>query len=139
MERVFEDEFMDLHSSIIDLCRELIRDRADKIYACCGIEGRMYTFNAFFVVNGKALTLKGIDVPHKTKSAFLNIGIEETIKIAELCRAYERPVPTQIKMIYDVKTKRFTSEYQYKPMETMDIGFHDLFMDWVKEVDPTYN
>lgn len=140
MARVFEDEFMDLHSSIISLCKELVRDvlDVDMIYAYCSIEGGSYSFNAFFTVQGKAVTLKGVDVSHAMKSKFLDIGIGETRKIRELCKEFERPTPTEIKMIYNARTRQFTAEYQYKPMETMDIGIHDLFMGWVKEIDPNY-
>lgn len=138
MGKVFEDEFMDLHSSIIDLCREFTRDRVDMIYAYCSIEDGAYSFNAFFTTNGKARSAWEMDISEEIRDAFFRIGIQETIKIGELCEEYGRPVPTQIKMIYDVKTKKFASEYQYKPMETMEIGTHDLFYGWVKEVDPTY-
>lgn len=138
MERVFEDEFMDLHSSIIDLCRELTRDSVDMIYAYAIIEGRSYSFNAFFTKQGKVLTLRELNIGRETVSEFLGIGNEELIKIDDVCKKYGKKTPTEIKMIYDVRTKQFTSEYRYTPMETMDVGFPDFFMGWINEIDPTY-
>ena len=138
MEKVFEDEFMELHSSIIDLCRELTRDQVDTIYAYCSIEGRSYSFNAFFTRQNKAVTMRGFDAPFETKRAFLRIGTEEVIKIDKVCKKHSRPTPTQIKMVYDVKTRRFTADYQYQLLEHKTMGQVDYFMDWVREIDPTY-
>lgn len=140
MERVFEDEFMDLHASIISLCKELVEygPEVDMIYAYCSIEGRTYTFDVFYTAQGKAITLKELNVPDSTKWQFLKIGVQETVKIGGLCKEFERPVPTEIKMIYNMKTQEFTSDYQYESQETDEINTDDIFDDWIKEIDPTY-
>lgn len=138
MGKVFEDAFMDIQAGIIGLCREATKDCVDRIYAYCMIDGRSYSFNAFFTVKGKAVFLSDLGVPADTHRLFLTLGTQDTKKIKKVCEEYGKPVPTEIKMIYDVKTREFTADYQYKPVRTMDVGFPDLFMGWINEIDPTY-
>lgn len=138
MKQIFEDAFMDAQASIISLCKELKGD-ADKIYAYCSIEDG-YEFNAFFQKDNKVLMLtpSDLNVSRDFLFQFLSYGLEDTKKIAAVCKEYGMPVPTEIKMIYDVKTRGFDAEYQYKPVQTMDRGFVDIFEGWVAEIDPTY-
>ena len=46
MNKVFEDEFMDVQSSIISLCLELTERKVDKVYAYCSNEKYCLIFNA---------------------------------------------------------------------------------------------
>ena len=53
----FEDEYMELQASLISLCLELINNKVDKVYAYASIEEESRAFNAFYMVQGKILTL----------------------------------------------------------------------------------
>lgn len=135
MSKVFEDEFMDLHSSIISLCKEVKAD-ADKIFAYCSIEDGAYEFHAMFLKSGKVLRLSEHDlgVSNALLDDFLHYGIEDTKAIDAVCKKHGRPTPTEIKMIYDVKTRRFDAQYQYQPVQSLDRGTPDIMDEWEEEI-----
>lgn len=137
MGQIFEDAFMDAQASLISLCKELKND-ADKIYVYCSIESG-YEFNVFYQKQGKVLRLSANDlnVSRELISRFLDYGLADTKKIDAVCKEYGKPTPTEIKMIYDVKTRKFDAEYQYKPVQTMDRGFVDILESWIDEINST--
>ena len=53
MEKVFEDEFMDLQTALISLCLEVTEEKVNKVYVYCSNEKKSKMFNAFFDVNGE--------------------------------------------------------------------------------------
>lgn len=57
MNKVFEDEFMDLQSALISLCIEVAGQKISKVYVYCSNEKKSKMFNAFFDVNGEIKTL----------------------------------------------------------------------------------
>jgi hypothetical protein len=50
----------------------------------------------------------------------LRIICEDIEKIEELCKEYERDMPTEMKLIYDVKSGNFKAEYKYDLVYTHD-------------------
>lgn len=140
MKRVFEDEYMDLHAEIISLCLDALEEEqgVDVVYAYCSIEGAIYTFNAFFTRKGKAYTLDDINLPFDALSDILGEGAQIGIEIGALCKEFGRPVPTEIKMIYEVGQESLAVDYKYEPQETESRFVHDIFLDWVKAIDPNY-
>lgn len=49
MNKVFEDDFLDIQSRIIALCVEFADNKADKVYAYGSIEEKSISFNAFAI------------------------------------------------------------------------------------------
>ena len=47
MEKVFEDEFMDLQTALISLCLEVTEEKVNKVYVYCSNEKKSKMFNAF--------------------------------------------------------------------------------------------
>ena len=45
----FEDDFMDLQSSLISLCLEVAGQKVDKVYVYCSIEKKSKMFNVFLL------------------------------------------------------------------------------------------
>ena len=76
MNKVFEDEFMDLQSALISLCMEVTEQKISKIYVYCSNEKKSKMFNAFFDVNGEIKTLNQLGVPINLAFQFLIFGIE---------------------------------------------------------------
>lgn len=50
----------------------------------------------------------------------LNIINDDVGKIEELCREYGRDMPTEMKLIYNVRSGRFKAEYKYDLVHTND-------------------
>ena len=66
----------------------------------------------------------------------MQILIDDIKQLIEVCRKYSRPMPTEMKMVYDVKTKQFNADYKYNLVysnhktKTAD----DIVNDWYYEV-----
>lgn len=147
MSRVFEDEFMEWHASIIGLCQEVVGDKLnklDKLYAHCLMESCETSFDAFFSVHGKVLTAGDLEIPLDLQGRFLDLGREDMDQIEKVCKKYGKPCPTEIRMVYDIKTRAMEVSYRYEdyPDDFFDAYEKDDVIDaydyWIKEVDPTY-
>ena len=133
VEKVFEDEFMEVQSGLISLCMEFLgENKVDKIYAYGSIEDGRYSFNAFFAVNGEIKSARAFESQTQKTFKFLNTGTFELVNIEDICIEYNKPVPTEIKMYYDVKTGEFNADYKYEPV-CVDKCAGDVFDEWKAE------
>ena len=104
MARVYEDEFMEVQSQIVSLCVEFAGNRADKVYAYGSIEESSISFNAFFNIDGQIKTTNNISADPDAIWDFLDLGESDLEKIRQICIHYGKPVPTELKIIYDCKS-----------------------------------
>lgn len=135
--KVFEDEFMEVQSGLISLCMELVgENEIDKVYAYCSIEGKSNSFNAFFGVNDKIKMITEIESNMRRAMQFLRTGCHDLDKLKDVCEKYEKPVPTEIKMTYDVKNGKFDAKYCYDEICSLKTGKGqaEVFMEWVAEI-----
>ena len=136
MRKVFEDEFMELQSGLISLCMEVVDGKVDKIFAYGSKEKKTIMFNAFFEVGGEIKTLNQLGVSRELAFEFLGLGIEDLEKMGEIGAKYNRPVPTELKLYYDVRTGQFRSEYKYHEVCSADTGIssEEVFNEWLAEM-----
>ena len=132
-DKVFEDELMDTQSELIALTLNMVGKAADKIFAYCSIEAKSQMFNVFFELDGQIKTLNEMGTVPSCAMELLRTGTHGLDKIKEVCAKYNYPTPTEIKMIYDVKTKKFNVAYQYKEIcsAKTNISAGEVFMNWV--------
>ncbi|MBN8209862.1 DUF600 family protein [Bacillus sp. NTK071] len=127
----FEDKFSELQADMISICMEYVEDRADKVYVYASREEGIISSKFFYLVNNKyvkphnlndALEAgdKKFDVSPKKGFMVLRIISEDIEKIEELCREYNRDIPTEMKLIYDVKSRNFKADYKYELVYTHD-------------------
>lgn len=144
----FEDKFSELQADMISICMEYAEDRADKVYVYASCEESIFSSKFFYLVNNKYVK------PHKMNDALedgnerydvsterqfmvLDILNEDIEKIKVVCKEYERDMPTEMKLIYDVKSGNFKAEYKYELVYTHDeikTATH-IFNDWFEEVE----
>ncbi len=136
MDRKFEDEFMDLQSELISLCLEVTEKKVDKIYAYASIEEKSQMFNAFFEAAGEIKTINQLGINSNLMMQFLKLGTGDLGKIKALCKEYNMPVPTELKMYYDVKTGKYNADYQYKEVCSSRTGISagEGFMNWIHQI-----
>ena len=137
MGKIFEDEFMDIQSGIISLCLEALNDiKADKIFAYASMEKYSTSFNAFFEINGEIKTTNKTRMPVAIQRALLREGISDLEKIRKVCEKYKQPCPTEMKMYYEVGTKKYQADYKYEPVCCAETGvdISEVFLAWVDEV-----
>lgn len=134
IDKVFEDEFMEVQSGLISLCLEFVKNAVDKIYAYCSIEADSSSFNAFFEVNGQIKSTNDIEAEQRMIFKFLNTGLLDLEDIREICQKHNKPTPTEMKLYYDVNSGKFNADYKYTPV-CVDKCAGDIFDEWKAEYE----
>lgn len=137
MKRIFEDEFMDWQADLIGLCLEATEGKeVSKIYAYCSNEKYVKSFNVFYESDGKIKTTDQLGIPDHIISQLLDVGTSDVCKLDSLCEKYSKPAPTEMKMYYDVKTRKFEAKYKYEEVcsAKFDKCANNIFDDWFEEI-----
>lgn len=148
MGKVFEDYFSELQADMVSICLEYVNDKADYIFIDCSNEAGAISSNFFYCINGKIVerhklnnvladdTQFKYDISVERQKAAINFINNDIKKIMELCREYDRPVPTQMRIVYNVKTSRCNADYQYDYIysDKADKTFYDVTKEWFIEV-----
>ncbi|ASS97125.1 immunity protein YezG family protein [Peribacillus simplex] len=143
----FEDRFSELQADMVSICVEYVEDRADKVYVYASCEEGIISSGFFYLINNKYVECHKVndalengderyDVSTKRQSMVLRIICEDIQKVKLLCKEYDRDMPTEMKLIYDVKSGNFKAEYKYDLVYTNDdIKTADHIADeWFEEV-----
>jgi hypothetical protein len=110
----FEEIFSELQADMISICMEYVEDRADKVYVYASCEEGIISSSFFYLINNKYVKSHKLndalekgeeryDVSAERGFMVLDIINENTEKIKVLCKEYERDMPTEMKLIYDVR------------------------------------
>jgi len=136
MSHQFEDAFMDLQSELISLCLEVTERKVDNIYAYASIEEKSKMFNAFFKINGEIKTLNQLGLSNPKINQFLKLGTGDLDKIRSICKSFNKPIPTEIKMCYEVKTGKYNSDYKYNEVCSARTGVSsgEVFINWISQI-----
>ncbi|EUJ29308.1 Uncharacterised protein [Listeria grayi] len=141
MAKVFEDVFMEIQADMISLGLDYVESQAEKVFIYVSYEESALTFNVFYQIKGKIVTISKVNEVLGNKKNFnkkevfsiLNAGIKELDRIISACKEYDRPIPTEMRLTYDVKANSLKSDYQYEPVysNTDDKHSSDIFMEWI--------
>ncbi|PFS11277.1 DUF600 domain-containing protein, partial [Bacillus cereus] len=123
--------FSDLQADMITICMEYVEDRADKVYVYASREEGIISGRFFYLINSTYVECHKVndaledgderyDVSRERQIMVLRIICEDIEKVEELCKEYERDMPTEMKLIYDVKSGKFKAEYKYDLVYTND-------------------
>lgn len=154
MSKVFEDIFSELQADMVSICMEYVEEKAEKIFIYCSLEERVISNDFFYCINGKivrkhklndAINIKVVNFQYNTSSdrqkCVMNIINDDIEKIYKLCNEYERQMPTEIKLIYDVEKNSLKAECKYDlvysndPVKTAD----DIAMEWFEQIKSENN
>ena len=104
----------------------------------------MYSVGYFYKINGKLKKrhkvneeLPNCDVSGDVQIAVMNILIDNLKKIEEVCKEFNMSVPTEIKLVYDIKNNSLKTQYQYEkiysdhPTKTA----RDIEIEWFNELN----
>lgn len=146
MEKVFEDYFSELQADMVSICLEYIENRAENIYIYCSFEHNVVFSSFYFKINGSIFKkhkvndgLTAGDIPFNVsierQKATVTIINEDIRKLIKLCEKYSRIMPTQIKLVYDVKSNSLCADYQYEPLYSEDVENRamDILEAWIQE------
>ena len=115
---VFEDYLSELQADMVSICLEYVQGQADKIYIYTCFEPRIVSLGYFFVINGKLLQRHEItqELPEcdiELQEQVDEVIMEDLYKLNDVCTQFNQPMPTEIKMVYDVKNNSLSANYQY--------------------------
>lgn len=143
----FEDKFSALQADMVSICLEYVEDRAYKIYIYASCEETVISSKFFYLINNQYVKPhklndvlndddKEYDVSAKRQLMVLDILNEDIESIKNTCKDYERDMPTEMKLIYDVKSGEFTAEYKYELVYMNDENktASDIADEWFKEL-----
>lgn len=133
----FEDEFMEVQSDLLVLTLETIGKGVDKIYAYCSIEEKSRMFNTFFEIDGEIRTLNQLGLDRKRAMQLLRTGTNKLEHIKNVCSKYNNLSPTEIKLIYDVRSGKLDAQYQYEEIcsAKTNMSAGEVFMKWIDEME----
>ena len=149
MGKVFEDYFSELQADMVSICLEYVLEKADMIYIYCSCEEDIISNNFFYRMNDMLVKKHKLndtlgqedrgfsyDTSANRQSAALNIINEDIEKIKELCEKFNRKMPTEMKLTYNVKQNSLGANYKYDlvystdPDKTSD----DVANEWFDEI-----
>lgn len=128
MTKIFEDYFSELQADMVAICLEYVNRIADRIYIYSSCEEGLVSCNYFFCINGKIARKHKLnecgttkyDTSAERQDMVLHVLTEDTKKMLFLCEEYKRPMPTELKLVYDVKTNYLEANYQYGLIHSHD-------------------
>lgn len=139
---IFEDKVSEIQKDMLKLAFELSEGKVDKLYVYGSHENNTFSFNAFFEKNNIIYSinkLPQIGVQNMTSDRmfnFLEIGIENLKKLISLYKEENRDAPTQIKLVYDNRSKsakaKFSYDQFYSNSETLTP--EAIFLQWYEEI-----
>ena len=143
---VFEDEFSAKQTDMIQLALEYadrVGQKVDTVYIYCSFE-TMYSFDVFYkddknnIVMLHELSNKGMSESEIDNLIFsvLKLGNKDLQDIHKICQKYNRPMPSQIKLIYDNVQNKVKGKYSYDLFyfNSDTLTADDIFEQWYNEV-----
>ncbi|WP_286166437.1 DUF600 domain-containing protein [Bacillus sp. E(2018)] len=145
MEKVFEDYFSELQADMVAICLEYVEHKADDIFIYCSYEPKMFVFDVFYRINGKLVHKNQLnhaveqhiyDVSSDRQNAVLKLGNENLKSIHKKCEEFNRDMPTEIKIHYDVKENSLKAHYKYELVysHVNELLPDDIFDSWFDDV-----
>ena len=143
MNKVFEDQLMDIQSDMISLSLEYVENKAETVYIYVVLEDGLVSFDVFYKIGGfiseksdvNEYLSEKINDSDDIQFSLLEYGIEDAEKIEVLFEENSKEVPTEIRLVYDVKNNSLKSNYRYDAMyeKNEDLSVSDVFEAWIQE------
>ena len=143
MNRVFEDQLMDIQSDMISLSLEYLENKEETVYIYVVLEDGLVSFDVFYKIGGfiseksdvNEYLSEKINDSDDIQFSLLEYGIEVAQKIEVLFEENSKEVPTEIRLVYDVKNNSLKSNYIYDALyeKNEDLSVSDVFEAWIQE------
>ena len=140
---IFEDQLMEIQSDMISLSLEYVENKAEIVYIYVVLEDGLVSFDVFDKIGGfiseksdvNEYLSEKINDSDDIQFSLLEYGIEDAEKIEVLFKENSKEVPTEIRLVYDVKNNSLKSNYIYDAMyeKNEDLSVSDVFEAWIQE------
>ncbi|MFB1052230.1 DUF600 domain-containing protein [Paraliobacillus sp. JSM ZJ581] len=149
--KLFEDYFSELQTDMVAICLEYVDNKADEIFIYCSYEPKMYVFDFFYKINGKVVHKHQLneaskeldsqqnrvyDVSKERQKAALRIGNQNLKLIHKKCEVFNKDMPTEMKLHYNVEKNSLKGKYRYDLVYSIDDELlpDDIFGLWFEKV-----
>ena len=138
MDSVFEDDFMDIQSEMVQFGLDLaekVNGNVDKIYLLIFSKPISFSASIFFKIGNQILEWNRIEIVggfDSYKKLYFKPTYEQSIQMRKLFKANGRPCPGELRLTYDLETEEFEAEYGYDVPE--GIYIEDLCTVWLDEL-----
>ena len=140
---IFENQLMEIQSDMISLSLEYVENKAEIVYIYVVLEEGLVSFDVFYKIGGfiseksdvNEYLSEKINDSDDIQFSLLEYGIEDAEKIEVLFEENSKEVPTEIRLVYDVKNNSLKSNYIYDAMyeKNEDLSVSDVFEAWIQE------
>ena len=143
----FDSKFSKIITEMVEIAFEYVdynEKEIDTIYIYGSMEDYSFFYNVFYRVNGQLTELHKLndiskeqyDLSDERTFGLLELGNKYLQEIKKLFIEDEREVPTQMKMVYYPKTKKFSTDISYEPYwsNNTELLPDDIFLQWYKEI-----
>jgi hypothetical protein len=154
--KTFEDCFSELQADMVSGCLDYAEENkakgasVDNIYIHCfyekiekntGIEG-IFEFRINGRITHSHMPVLNDDmtvtyIPGEKQQAVLALLTDKIKEIMAVCKKYDKPMPTEMKLTYDVKNGSLDAAYQYGPIinGTKSITFWKVAKNWFAKLE----
>ncbi|UJW59598.1 DUF600 domain-containing protein [Bacillus sp. A116_S68] len=133
---------------MVSICLEYVENRADEIYIYCSFEEKTISCDFFYCIDGKIVERNKLndvidseegfkyDTSGNRQTGVLKILNEDIKEMIKLCEEYNKEMPTEIKLIYNVVDNTLKADYRYDVVYSNHPEKlpHDVSMEWFEEV-----
>ena len=130
--KTFEDRFSEIQAEMVSGCLEYAEENKTKeavldniyIYCSCETEERSTAIEGDWAyrINGKITERDEIDADNpadddvifERQDVVLHLLTEKIIELKAVCKQYDKPMPTEMKLVYNVKDGGLEASYQYE-------------------------
>ena len=146
--KTFEECFSEIQSDMVSICLEYVENKVEEVFIYCSYEPTMYMFDAFYKIKGKVIHKHQLneaksdsnnyiyDVSRERQKSLLKIGNEDLKQIHKICQEFNREMPTEMKLHYNVKQNSLKGKCRYDLIYSNDKDLlpDDIFNEWFEVV-----
>lgn len=143
MSKIFEDFFSEIQADMVNICLEYVDRNAEELYIYCSNENNTMSVSYFYKINNIILErhevnkeLKEIDVSISRQQQVISILLNDLQKLENLCKKYNKEVPTEIKIKYNVSKNSLKAQYKYEIVYSNDESktSENIEQKWINEL-----
>ena len=136
----FEAAFTSAQTEMVSACLDYIEGKGDALFIYASREGKAIHCDFFYDVNGQYYEKHKLPEGYKCdilrqKKCLMELSYI-MLDLVSICQRFEAPMPTEIKIRYDIKRNSLKAEYQYDNIYsvTSDKYANDIFDEWFNAV-----
>lgn len=140
----FEDAFSAIQTDMISVCLDYAKHAVEKVYIYGSFEENTLSVDCFFAVGSgvraKSKLPRGYDTSLDHQRSVLASLMQNMEDLIAACKEFEADMPTEVKLVYDVKINSVDARYQYDPVYSpLGLTAYEMSEQWIAEVGSVSN